>query len=128
MHRLVPKSLEVASLEGVVDRCGAGRKMASSRRNTLQTLPTPARQLQASGIGTAQTPARSNATNKTAVTIAQVDNVFEYLRDYGVLVCKEQGYAVRSLDDHLKRQHRTTVGERKAIVARFAHCPISQPA
>lgn len=72
--------------------------------------------------------AQNNAANRTKVTVEKVDEVFEYLQDYGVLVCKQHGYAVRALEDHLKRLHRTTVSDRKAIAAHFDNCPTLQPA
>ena len=83
--------------------------------------------LQTDDLPTTQVPVRSDAANKTRVTVDKVDAVFEYLGDYGVLVCKEHGYAVRALDDHLKRLHRTTVAGRKAIAAHLTDRPILHP-
>lgn len=112
----------------MVDRRYISREMSSSGLQTPQAPPTSAQQPWEGETMTELNPDRSNISNKTRVTVAQVDETFEYLRDYGVLVCKEHGYGVRVLDDHLKRQHRTTVSERKAIAVHFKDCPIRPPA
>ncbi|KAK5162703.1 uncharacterized protein LTR77_011238 [Saxophila tyrrhenica] len=77
-----------------------------------------------------QTIDRQYLTNMrpTQVTVEKVDEVFEYLGDYSVLVCKQHCYAVRALEDHLKRLHRTSVSDRKAIVAYFIDFPLLPPA
>lgn len=98
--------------------------MAASGRNSPQTPPTSVVQLQTNNV---QPLARSHTTNRTSVTLERVDEVFEYLRDYSVLVCKEHGYAIRALEDHLKRLHRTSISDRKAIVAHFAKDVVLPP-
>ena len=102
--------------------------MASSARNSPRKSPTSALHSPITDSTTTQTTAQNNATNKTQVTVERVNEVFEYLREYGVLVCKEHGYAVRALEDHLKRLHRTTASDRKVIAAHFIDCPTLQPA
>ena len=114
---------EVFAVRGVdVDKCYTRRKMALSGP---PTLPTSVQQRQIDDTPTTQS---SGKIYKSQVTVEQVDGVFEYLREYSVLVCKEHSYAIQGLEEHLKRLHRTTARDRKAIVAHFRHCPRSQPA
>jgi len=47
------------------------------------------------------------------------DGFLHYKADYRVLICKEHGYALRSLSTHLRDQHSIPAKARKAIVAKY---------
>ena len=65
---------------------------------------------------------------REAITLDTVDSAFTYLQEYRVLVCTAHGYAVRELDDHLKRLHRTNIATRREILAHFEDLQIAKPA
>lgn len=68
-------------------------------------------------------PARST----TRVAGDNYDDIFCFLEDFGVLVCKEHCSGVVNLDRHLLEQHKTPVNERKEIVQRFAQYERKEP-
>ncbi|KAI6805758.1 hypothetical protein KC342_g19029, partial [Hortaea werneckii] len=58
-------------------------------------------------------------TVNTPITAQNACEVFEYLPAHKVLVCRAHCYAIRDLDEHLKRLHKTAAPERRAIVSHF---------
>jgi len=83
---------------------------------------TPPQELQTSQLGQPSREQRNTLTENIQVTAQNADEVFEYLPRYKVLVCKTHRYAVRDLDEHLKRLHKTAIAERRAITSHFADC------
>jgi hypothetical protein len=52
---------------------------------------------------------------------------FEYLSDYGILVCKEHGFGLRNLRRHLLEQHAYSRHARDVIIERFGSLNIVNP-
>ncbi|KAI7371326.1 hypothetical protein KC328_g17564, partial [Hortaea werneckii] len=61
----------------------------------------------------------NTVTVNTPITAQNACEVFEYLPAHKVLVCRAHCYAIRDLDEHLKRLHKTAAPERRAIVSHF---------
>jgi hypothetical protein len=54
-------------------------------------------------------------TGAAALTLENVEEHFSFLREYGVLVCKEHATGIQNVDVHLLRQHAVSSEERRAI-------------
>jgi superfamily II DNA helicase RecQ len=87
-------------------------------------------------IWDSRVPASQNTENSSSspparsTTLVSVDNcndVFCFLEDFGVLVCKEHCSGVVNLNRHLLEQHKTPVNVREEIVQRFAHYKRKDP-
>ena len=98
--------------------------MATSGRTLLQELQNSRPEQQSR-------EQQNRSIQSAQVTVQNAGKVFKYLLAYRVLVCKIHCHAVRDLDDHLKRQHRTAAAERREIVSHFTHnerLPLAQVA
>lgn len=70
----------------------------------------------------------SNSENDTAnshkwsrqLTLSNCDDVFCFLEDFGVIVCKQHRTAVVSLDAHLRKYHAASAALRRQILKRFS--------
>ena len=79
-------------------------------------------------------PARRNATtthstqNRTssrlrsslAITLENADEVLEWQPDYSIIICRDHGYAVRSVAQHLRSYHVGKDIEKRAVVELFS--------
>ncbi|KAK4903970.1 hypothetical protein LTR49_026495 [Elasticomyces elasticus] len=94
--------------------------MASSGRKPPHAPPTSA---QSDGLATATTHVRTVDTQKKSVKIntANANEYLLYLRDYGVLICRVYGFAVRQLENHLRIAHQGSAKDRREIVGMFKH-------
>ncbi|KAL2356365.1 hypothetical protein BJ546DRAFT_601037 [Cryomyces antarcticus] len=61
------------------------------------------------------------------ITIENEEEVLHYEPEYKVLICREHGYSVRNLHDHLRDQHATNIKERRAIVEKYAQYELLEP-
>lgn len=78
-----------------------------------------------------QNPESSNssppARSTTLVSLDNCDDVFCFLVNFGVLVCRQHGSGVVNLDNHLSKQHATPAKVRKEIIQHFAYCKKREP-
>jgi hypothetical protein len=54
-------------------------------------------------------------------------DVFRFLDDYGVLVCRQHRTAVVNLDKHLRQQHVVSIQQRQQIVQHFSELALVDP-
>lgn len=54
------------------------------------------------------------------ISAENCDNVFCFLEEYGVLVCKQHRTGVVNLDRHLREQHATPIAQRRQVIERFS--------
>ena len=64
----------------------------------------------------------------TKLSAENSDEVLHYEADYKTLICKEHGHGIQNLHDHLRDQHTTSVKDRRAIIEKYAHCEVLEPA
>ena len=86
-------------------------------------------------------PARRNATtthstqNRTssrlrsslAITLENADEVLEWQPDYSIIICRDHGYAVRSVAQHLRSYHVGKDIEKRAVVELFSEYRLHRP-
>jgi hypothetical protein len=66
-----------------------------------------------------------------AVDVAKKARLVALLKhddEYGVLICREHGYAVRNLNLHLRDEHATAARIRRRVVKRHASLTLATPA
>ena len=84
-------------------------------------------QVQAEAASAAATTAVRTTANRIRDDDCITDSFLCYEADYQVLICKEHGYALRSLSTHLCDQHSIPAKARKAIVAKYDSYSIPSP-
>jgi superfamily II DNA helicase RecQ len=55
------------------------------------------------------------------------DNVFCFLDDYGVLICRQHHTAIVNLEKHLRQQHAVSIQQRQQIVQHFSRFTLVSP-
>ncbi|KAK3615832.1 hypothetical protein LTR56_026357 [Elasticomyces elasticus] len=100
--------------------------MASSGRKSPHSPPTSA---QSDGPASATTHVQTVDTQKKSVRIStsNANEYLLYLRDYGVLICRVHGFAVRQLENHLRIAHQGSAKDRREVVGMFTHCRSRAP-
>jgi superfamily II DNA or RNA helicase len=61
------------------------------------------------------------------VSIDNCDEIFCFLGDYGVLVCRQHRTAVINLEKHLRQQHAVSLQQRRQIVQHFNELALVSP-
>jgi hypothetical protein len=74
--------------------------------------------------GSSGTQGRKRGAN---VTLSNCDNIFCFLEDFSVLVCKQHHTAVVNLDTHLLQHHNVHVAARKQIIEQLSQKIFSSP-
>jgi hypothetical protein len=69
--------------------------------------------------GARKGPARASINN--------CDDIFSFLDDYGVLVCRQHRTGVVNLDKHLRQQHAVSLQQRRQIVQHFSELTLVSP-
>jgi hypothetical protein len=62
------------------------------------------------------------------VLVENCDDIFCFLNDYGVLVCRQHHTAVVNLDKHLRQRHAVSIRQRREIVQHFSKLALVVPA
>ena len=86
----------------------------------------------------ATTPQQADASNSESdtahtrnwprsISLSNCDKVFCFLKDFGVLVCKQHCTAVVSLNAHLRKHHAAKATLRRQIVQRFSQFDTVSP-
>lgn len=84
-------------------------------------------QQQVEAASAAATIVARTATGRIENDAHIADGFLHYEVDYQVLICKEHGYALRSLTMHLRDQHSIPAKARRAIVAKYTRFSLSDP-
>jgi len=61
------------------------------------------------------------------LTLENCVQVFEYLPEYQILICKEHGGAVYSWKRHIRKEHAGTAKELKAVIEKFSALKLLHP-
>lgn len=84
-----------------------------------QTIPPP--------TITSRTKIRERISNNR-FTVEKAEEIFHYLQDFRVLICREHATAVQNLDTHLRDHHAVPADERNAITEKYSRWWIKKPA
>jgi hypothetical protein len=76
---------------------------------------------------TSRTKSRERISNNWS-TLEKAEEIFYYLQDFRVLLCREHATAVQNFDTHLRDHHAVPADERNAITEKYSRWWIKKPA
>ena len=74
-----------------------------------------------------QNTARSRLQSSLAITVENADEVLEWQPEYGIIICRDHGYAIGGVAQHLRLYHTGKDIEKKAVVELFSEYVLRRP-
>ena len=76
---------------------------------------------------TPKTTASNRTRSSLTVTIENVEEIFDWQPEYGIIICRDHGYAVGGVAQHLRLYHSGKDVDKKAVVERYSNHILRSP-